>query len=57
MGPEKLVTLERPDAARVTARIFTDAEITLGDTVSFGFAAEHIHLFDSEDKRIPGAGE
>ena len=24
MGPEKLVTLERPDAARFTARIFTD---------------------------------
>jgi ABC-type sugar transport system ATPase subunit len=57
MGPEKLVTLERPDAARVTARIFTDDEITLGDTVSFSFSAEHIHLFDSEGKRIPGAGE
>ena len=31
MGPEKLVTLERPDAARFTARIFTDELIALGE--------------------------
>jgi len=57
MGPEKLVTFERPDAARVTARIFTDNDIVLGDTVSFGFSPEHIHLFDNNGNRIPGIGE
>ncbi|WP_180901923.1 ABC transporter ATP-binding protein [Martelella soudanensis] len=52
MGPEKLVTLERDDAARFTARIFTDDEIALGDTVTLSLRAEHITLFDAEGYRL-----
>ena len=37
MGPEKLVTFERQDGGRVTARIFTDEMIALGDDVTFSF--------------------
>ena len=57
MGPEKLVTVERPDAARFTARIFTDDLIALGDDVTLSFDTRHITLFDAEGRRIPGAGE
>lgn len=52
MGPEKLVTLERDDAARFTARIFTDDEIALGDTVTLNMKAEHITLFDADGYRL-----
>ena len=57
MGPEKLVTVERPDAARFTARIFTDDLIALGDDVTLSFDTRHITLFDADGRRIPGAGE
>lgn len=53
MGPEKLVTLERHDAARFTARIFTDDVIALDTTVTLGFSSEHIHLFDPAGARLP----
>ena len=53
MGPEKLVTLERPDAARFTARIFTDEAIALGEDVTLSFETRHITLFDAEGRRIP----
>ncbi|MGV0912633.1 ABC transporter ATP-binding protein [Martelella sp. FOR1707] len=52
MGPEKLVTLERDDAARFTARIFTDDAISLGKTVTLNMKAEHITLFDAEGYRL-----
>ena len=56
MGPG-LVTIDRPDGTRVTARIFTDDHLDLGDTVALGFMPEHVHLFDSTGARIPGANE
>ena len=57
MGPESLVTIDRGDSTRVTARIFTDDHLDLGESVSLGFAAEHVHLFDGAGRRIAGAGE
>jgi len=54
MGPESLVTIDRGEGARVTARIFTDDHVELGENVTLGFTAEHVHLFDSTGKRIPG---
>ncbi|MFD2649410.1 ABC transporter ATP-binding protein [Devosia albogilva] len=57
MGPESLVTIERADATRLTARIFTDDHLDLGETVTLAFAAEHLHLFDGAGKRIPAVGE
>ncbi|TCL68210.1 ABC transporter ATP-binding protein [Rhizobium sp. BK251] len=57
MGPESLVTMERADATRVTARIFTDDEIKVGKTVKLSFEAAHITLFDSAGARIPVSGE
>jgi ABC-type sugar transport system ATPase subunit len=57
MGPESLVTIDRGENARVTARIFTDEHLALDETVTLSFAAEHVHLFDSNGKRIPAAGE
>lgn len=57
MGPESLVTIERADGARVTARIFTDDHIALDEAVTLGFTAEHVHLFDSTGARIPADGE
>ncbi len=57
MGPESLVTVERADAARVTARIFTDDHLQLGKAVTLGFLAEHVHLFDSAGLRIPADNE
>ena len=57
MGPEKLVTIERTDGSRVTARIFTDDHIDLGTDVSLGFAPEHVHLFDGTGARIAADGE
>ncbi|WP_309084660.1 ABC transporter ATP-binding protein [Chelativorans sp.] len=53
MGPETLVTLERDDAARFTARIFTDESLALRGTVKLGFASEHVHLFDPGGTRLP----
>lgn len=53
MGPEALVTLERPDANRFTARIFTDDAMDLEGEVTLGFASQHVHLFDSEGIRLP----
>jgi len=53
MGPESLVTIERGDGARVTARIFTDDHIQLTEDVTLSFLAEHVHLFDSAGIRIP----
>jgi ABC-type sugar transport system ATPase subunit len=57
MGPESLVTMERADASRVTARIFTDEHVEVGESVRFGFSTEHVTLFDGEGKRIPRDGE
>lgn len=57
MGPESLVTLDRGDSARVTARIFTDDHLDVSDTVTLAFSAEHVHLFDSKGLRIPAVGE
>ncbi|MGN6682613.1 MAG: ABC transporter ATP-binding protein [Devosia sp.] len=57
MGPESLVTMERADASRVTARIFTDDHVEVGDTVRFGFSTTHVTLFDGTGKRIPADGE
>lgn len=57
MGPESLVTVDRGDSARVTARIFTDDHLDLSEIVTLGFSAEHVHLFDSTGKRIPALGE
>lgn len=57
MGPESLVTLERADASRVTARIFSDDHIALDKMAALGFSSEHVQLFDSVGKRIPPAGE
>ncbi|KOF15346.1 ABC transporter [Ensifer adhaerens] len=57
MGPESLVTIERKDAGRVTARIFTDDEIRVDKTVRLSFDAEHVTLFDSTGARIPAHGE
>ncbi len=57
MGPESLVTIERGDAGRVTARIFIDDHLELGHDVSLGFAAQHVHLFDADGRRIPADGE
>lgn len=57
MGPESLVTMERADASRVTARIFTDDHVEAGQIVRFGFSAEHVTLFDGEGIRIPRDGE
>ena len=52
MGAEKLVTIERPDAARFTARIFTDDDIVLGQDVSLYFKTQHITLFDEQGIRL-----
>ena len=57
MGPESLVTMERADGSRVTARIFTDDHVDVGATLRFGFSAEHVTLFDGTGKRIPVDGE
>jgi multiple sugar transport system ATP-binding protein len=53
MGPETLVTLERPDAARFTARIFTNNAITLPQDVTLSFTTEHVHLFGPDGLRLP----
>jgi len=57
MGPESLVTVDRGDTARVTARIFTDDHLELDETVTLGFSSEHVHPFDSAGDRIPAVGE
>jgi multiple sugar transport system ATP-binding protein len=57
MGPESLVTFERQDGGRVTARIFTDDHVDAADMVSVTFSAHHAHLFDADGHRIPGDGE
>ena len=57
MGPEKLVTFERQDGGRVTARIFTDDVVQTTQNVSFTFSGTHASLFDAEGKRIPADGE
>jgi ABC-type sugar transport system ATPase subunit len=57
MGPESLVTIERADAARVTARIFTDDHLDVGKDVRLAFNHEHVHLFDGAGNRIARDGE
>jgi multiple sugar transport system ATP-binding protein len=57
MGPESLVTMERADSGRVTARIFTDDEIRAGDHVTLAFDTRHVTLFDETGARIPAIGE
>jgi ABC-type sugar transport system ATPase subunit len=57
MGPESLVTIDRGEAGRVTARIFIDDHLALGETVTLGFSPAHVHLFDGAGARIPAAGE
>jgi multiple sugar transport system ATP-binding protein len=53
MGPESLVTLERPDGGRVTARIFTDDHLDVGSRVGLTFLPDHVTLFDAAGARIP----
>src|SRR5581483_2116265 len=53
MGPESLITIERPDASRITARLFTDGEVAVAGETRFAFTAEHIALFDAAGLRIP----
>ncbi len=53
MGPEALVTLERDDAERLTARIFTDEVLRLDSTVFLGFDISHVHLFGPDGIRLP----
>lgn len=57
MGPESLVTMEREDAGRVTARIFTDDEIHVNDLVTLAFDIRHVTLFDGDGIRVPAIGE
>jgi len=57
MGPEALVTLERHDAERLTARIFTDDVLELAGTVALGFSSEHVHLFGGDGRRLAFDGE
>ena len=57
MGPESLVTFERHDGGRVTARIFTDGHVDAPEAVAFAFSHEHVSLFDDEGRRIPADGE
>ena len=57
MGPESLVTIEREEGSRITARIFTDDQVDVGERVIFAFRAENAHLFDVEGKRILRDGE
>ena len=54
MGPESLVTIERPGGQRVTARIFTDEPLGLGEAVRLAFAPRHVHLFGAGGQRLPG---
>jgi multiple sugar transport system ATP-binding protein len=54
MGPESLVTIERLDLARVTARIFTDGEVAVSGDVRLAFDLEQITLFDAAGRRIAG---
>jgi ABC-type sugar transport system ATPase subunit len=57
MGPESLVTIDRGQGVRATARIFTDEHLDLDEMVTLGFSLEHVHLFDGAQNRIPGSGE
>ncbi len=57
MGPESLVTIDRGEGARVTARIFTDEHLALDETVILSFTPEHVHLFDGAGNRIPAVGD
>jgi ABC-type sugar transport system ATPase subunit len=57
MGPESLVTLERNDGSRITARLFTDEHVSVGEDVRFGFSTQHVTLFAAEGRRIPADGE
>jgi ABC-type sugar transport system ATPase subunit len=57
MGPESLVTLERADGSRITARLFTDEHVPVGEDVRFGFSEHHVTLFDADGRRIPADGE
>jgi multiple sugar transport system ATP-binding protein len=57
MGPESLVTLERADGTRVTARIFTDEHLDVPQEAAVALDAASVTLFDAAGARIPGAGE
>ncbi|MBB4278728.1 ABC transporter ATP-binding protein [Rhizobium mongolense] len=57
MGPESLVTMERQDSGRVTARIFTDDEIKVDNRVALSFDTANVTLFDATGARIPVIGE
>jgi ABC-type sugar transport system ATPase subunit len=57
MGPESLVTFERRDGSRVTARLFTDDHVMVGETVTVSFSPEHVTLFDAEGRRIRDEAE
>ena len=54
---DHVVTMERSDGSRVTARIFTDDHVAAGEVVRLGFAPEHVTLFDAAGNRIPADGE
>lgn len=57
MGPESLVTFERHDGSRITARLFVDDHVDAGEHVTFSFGPQHMHLFDAAGARIPLDGE
>jgi ABC-type sugar transport system ATPase subunit len=57
MGPESLVTMERADGSRITARIFTDDHVETTEAVRLGFDTAHVTLFDAAGNRIPADGE
>ena len=52
MGPESLITLERNDGGRVTARIFTDDHLGLAEQPAVAFEQQHVTLFDATGARI-----
>ena len=57
MGPESLVTILLADERRITARIFTDEHLSLGERVGFAFDPVNLTFFDGDGNRIPGDDE
>jgi ABC-type sugar transport system ATPase subunit len=52
MGPESLVTIVIADERRVTARLFTDEHVKLGERVALTFKPADLTLFDARGVRI-----
>lgn len=53
MGPESLVTIDRGEDQRLTARIFTDDALTVDGTATLGFELSRLHLFGPDGQRLP----